>query len=314
MKHYAFEEFAPEFLSFFQTVYPKLFDEWKRSRRRKGNTPMFELFDEDENLIEDEYWWKDLFFLALRSDREDLVTYLERYLSDAEAYYNCCEEPDSFGSCSWQVLLDFFSGSLYLCWKYYESIGDKANAETAYFFLLCRESGEPFNEKMLPYIEDHFEVARDCIYNDWLAVNPRVTWSIGKYYLDKKDYDRAREFFDLGATLDYHERQSPEPFVEVGKNKYELGLMYLYGLGVEKDGRVALEYFESAASDVGAESLPIIGDMYYEGLGVDRDLDAAINAYGCYNADDLNEEVYYREMSDLQKERLRELLARSDRG
>ena len=63
-----------------------------------------------------------------------------------------------------------------------------------------------------------------------------------------------------------------------------------------------------AAEDAGEPSIPIIGDMDYNGLGVEKDYNEAINCYGSYNRYNLDLNVYYKDLNDSQKQILTEYI------
>jgi SEL-1, putative (fragment) len=58
-----------------------------------------------------------------------------------------------------------------------------------------------------------------------------------------------------------------------------LGVMYLYGKGVEKDYAKAFKYFSQAASQGWVDGQLQLGVMYYKGLGVQKDYKAAIKYF-----------------------------------
>lgn len=58
--------------------------------------------------------------------------------------------------------------------------------------------------------------------------------------------------------------------------QYIIGLMYKDGKGVQKDIKKAAEWFEKAAAQGNADSQNHIGIMYYLGYGVQKDIKKAI--------------------------------------
>ena len=61
--------------------------------------------------------------------------------------------------------------------------------------------------------------------------------------------------------------------------QYRLGNMYRDGLGVERDLEAAIHWYELAAEQGNANAQYHLGDMYREGLGVERDLEETIRLY-----------------------------------
>lgn len=246
----------------------------------------------------------------LSLSKEDLIKFVNLYYAAAvdiykyyEYYYNRFE-----GGFNYLFGLNPFS--LYLCAKYFESIGDTDKSKIAYFILLCCiiTSYGCYDTRTFNYLENTFNVVENFIEADWLTLHPQLTHNIGMFYLEKENYEKAKKYFEMGAEINYNDRQSIEPFIEVGKNEYELGLLYFKGLGVEQDYEKALELFEKAADDAGEPSIPIIGDMYYNGLGVEKDYDEAINCYGTCNRYNLDLNVYYKYLNDSQKQILTEYI------
>ena len=247
----------------------------------------------------------------LNLPKEDLIKFVDLYYTAAVDIYKYFEyEYCRFGGGrNYLYKLNYFS--LYLCAKYFESVGETDNAKKAYFILLCIiASYGGYETEIFDYLENTFSIVEEFIEADWLALHPQLTHNIGMFYLEKGKYDEAKKYFEMGAELDYDGRQSIEPFIEVGKNEYELGLLYYKGLGVEQDYEKALELFEKAADDAGEPSIPIIGDMYYNGLGVEKDYDEAINFYGSYNRYNLDLNVYYKDLNNSQEQILTEYIER----
>jgi TPR repeat protein len=63
-----------------------------------------------------------------------------------------------------------------------------------------------------------------------------ATYNLGSLYLRQKDYANARSVFEQGSAMRY------------GPSVFNLGRMYLYGLGVDKDYGHALELYKEAAA------------------------------------------------------------------
>lgn len=63
----------------------------------------------------------------------------------------------------------------------------------------------------------------------------------------------------------------------------QLGLCYINGLGVEKNEKTALEYFQKAALQCVPEAYMYLCIMYRDGIGTDVDIDKAVeyNNYEC---------------------------------
>ena len=64
--------------------------------------------------------------------------------------------------------------------------------------------------------------------------------------------------------------------------KYYLGLLFVWGEGVEKNEKIAMEYFREAAETDNTKNVDAmlrIGDMYYRGIGVEEDINQALKWY-----------------------------------
>lgn len=311
MTKFAFEKFSPEFLNLLKDNEREDILDALNEPNEKQRISMQKALEEAED---DPVWFlqdEQLLVRALKSRTPNLTAYLERYLDVAEDHYNFYEhEYHRFGPSTRFNLNVFSTFALYLCWKYYDSVGNEEKAKSAYFYMICQMTCYGFENEWLPFIKDDFDLVKDSICADWLTIHPIMTWQIGRYYIDAGEYAKARKFFKLGASLDYDGRQSIDPYIEVAKNKYELGMTYYYGQGVKQNYTTALKYFNAAAEDAGERSLPIIGDMYYEGLGVKQDYGEALECYCGYNRYNFDRPAYFKEMNDVQRERLYELLDR----
>jgi TPR repeat protein len=63
-----------------------------------------------------------------------------------------------------------------------------------------------------------------------------ATYNLGSFYLRQKDYVQAQEVFELGTEMGY------------GPSAFNLGRMYLFGLGVDKDYDRAFALYQRAAA------------------------------------------------------------------
>lgn len=250
----------------------------------------------------------DQFVYFLNKDKESLIKYLEQYYGIANELYRYFEyEYPRFGGR--EYLSSLSQPQLYLCSKYFKSIGDKQKERISTLLMLCScvYYGIFPNEGTL--MEDQFENVKDLLGGDWLALHPQITFQLGRYFNWKGEYERAKEWFELGSKIDYEGRQSIEPFVEVGRNQYELGQMYLTGTGVTKDIDEAYRLFDLASSNAGQRSIPAIGDMYYEGLLEDEaSTSELLEMYLGRNMYNAHLYIEYTFLTDVQKERVDELI------
>ena len=255
----------------------------------------------------------------IEADKDNLVKVIDKYYrSTCDMYCYFQFEYTGYGA-HLDYLYPFNPILLYLCALYFKHTNNEKFKIKSYYFCLltiCKmldlsNKNSIYYEdentiKLLDLFEPQLEEISKTLFADWLVINPNLTFSIGNYYLIKEDYESALKYFELGSSFDYEGRQSYEPFLAVAKNLYELGILYLKGLGVNKNIEYALEIFEKVAYESGTEYLPIMGDIYYEGIGVEKDFYQAMLCYADYMRN--NESLYYFDLSETQLNRLDELL------
>ena len=131
--------------------------------------------------------------------------------------------------------------------------------------------------------------------------NERACVLLGKLYLDgvEKDCLKAIELFEKvadkyslasylignlyfeGKDVKPNYQKAKEYFIQSFKNKnndagFKLGLIYLYGLGTERDYKEAIKYFMKIRN---VNSLFYLGLIFENGKGVTIDVEKAINFY-----------------------------------
>ena len=229
------------------------------------------------------------------------IDLLEHYFDLTREYYNFMEyQYPRFGE-HVPYLAELPTGFLYFCGRYFDSINETTKADLAYLILMCSLVNKNPNPEIGKYLADVFDRIKDYIYPDWLALHSVVCWMIGmyyeEYYEDQANYSKAYEFFTLGTEIEPCGRQSYKPYLNVSMNYYELGLMWLYGNGREVNYEYALDCFEKVLELSGEPGLPIIGDMYYQGLGVEKnDVKAFLN-YKNRNPNFLDFPVYFKKLN-----------------
>ena len=86
---------------------------------------------------------------------------------------------------------------------------------------------------------------------------------LGGIYLTEKNYQQAKHWLELSAHQNHPMAQN------------NLGILYMYGLGVTKDYAKAKEYFELAAKNGYAMGDGNLGVMYFQGMFGERDCQKA---------------------------------------
>ena len=87
---------------------------------------------------------------------------------------------------------------------------------------------------------------------------------LGLYYAKKKNYDKARFWFDKSAKKGFDAAE------------FNFGLIYYRGLGVRLNYTKAVYWFEKAAKQGYAKAEDALGVAYYSGHGVLQDTKTAI--------------------------------------
>ncbi len=97
--------------------------------------------------------------------------------------------------------------------------------------------------------------------------NVRNMYELGRAYAKKKDYGKAKEWYEKAANQGSAAGQS------------SLGAMYANGFGVKQDDVKAVEWFEKAAKQGHAQAQFNLGIMYDNGRGVKQDYEKAVELY-----------------------------------
>ncbi len=112
-------------------------------------------------------------------------------------------------------------------------------------FLALAEKGSVLSMVKLGYVYAHRPADRGgpdlTAAESWYlaaiqAGSKIATYNLGSLYLRQKDYVKARVTFEQGTEMRY------------GPSVFNLGRMYLYGLGTEKDYDRALALYKQAAA------------------------------------------------------------------
>lgn len=110
---------------------------------------------------------------------------------------------------------------------------------------------------------DKFAYADDDAVCAIMLRNVGSAYQKGTKYFEK-DLEKAFEFFEIGAGFDYEGRQVAWPFQRVADCLFELAACYMKGLGVERNLDAALECFENAAKEYGLDSVPAMAEIYLD--------------------------------------------------
>lgn len=124
---------------------------------------------------------------------------------------------------------------------------------------LLKEGHEDYNKSV--------EITRDCniqVVASLEKYNAQHLYDLGIEYFNSQNYENAIECYSKAAELGLSEAQN------------ELGNMYYYGWGVERDFSKAFNYYRNAAKAGYVDAQNSLGECYLLGKGIDRDNEEAI--------------------------------------
>ena len=124
---------------------------------------------------------------------------------------------------------------------------------------LLKEGHEDYNKSV--------EITRGCNIQVVALLekyNAQHLYDLGIEYFNSQNYENAIECYSKAAELGLLEAQN------------ELGNMYYFGLGVERDYLKAFNYYRNAAKAGYVDAQNSLGECYLLGKGVDRDNEEAI--------------------------------------
>lgn len=112
-------------------------------------------------------------------------------------------------------------------------------------FIVLAEKGSALSMAKLGYIYSQraadrggpdLEAAENWYLLAIRAGNKMATYNLGTLHLRHKNYMKAKEAFESGGKMNY------------GPSVFNLGRLYTYGIGVEKNSDLALALYKRAAS------------------------------------------------------------------
>lgn len=124
---------------------------------------------------------------------------------------------------------------------------------------LLKEGHEDYNKSV--------EITRGCNIQVVALLekyNAQHLYDLGIEYFNSQNYENAIECYSKAAELGLPEAQN------------ELGNMYYFGLGVERDYSKAFNYYRNAAKAGYVDAQNSLGECYLLGKGIDRDNEEAI--------------------------------------
>ena len=124
---------------------------------------------------------------------------------------------------------------------------------------LLKEGHEDYNKSV--------EITRGCNIQVVALLekyNAQHLYDLGIEYFNSQNYENAIECYSKAAELGLPEAQN------------ELGNMYYFGLGVERDYSKSFNYYRNAAKAGYVDAQNSLGECYLLGKGVDRDNEEAI--------------------------------------
>ncbi len=97
--------------------------------------------------------------------------------------------------------------------------------------------------------------------------NPKELFDLGVKSIEARDYIQAKKYFEKACDLKY------------GGGCFNLGRLYYYGEGVEKDFKKAFALFEKACDLNNSGGCGTLGMLYEFGQGVEKNLTKAAYFY-----------------------------------
>lgn len=105
---------------------------------------------------------------------------------------------------------------------------------------------------------------------------------LGMMYWNEETYEKAKEWYETVADMGSSAESGSLTEFYVSDAMYELGNMYRYGFGVEKNYVVAKEWYERAAEKDCGPAMYSLGSMYENGEGVEINTELAQEWYAKY--------------------------------
>jgi TPR repeat protein len=81
---------------------------------------------------------------------------------------------------------------------------------------------------------------------------------------------------DYKLAMEWYQKAASNGNIDA---QYNIGYLYQYGLGVSPDYKQAMKWFQKAAGNGIAEAIYSIGGLYENGRGVTKSVDIAIEWY-----------------------------------
>lgn len=107
----------------------------------------------------------------------------------------------------------------------------------------------------------------------------------GTYYLGYAYEHGIGTTGDYNKAFDYYSRAAKSESTDladqyaINLSNTAIGLLYINGLGVEEDVELAVEYFTTASDNGYAKASYYLGQIYEKGIDVDRDYEQAMEYY-----------------------------------
>lgn len=143
---------------------------------------------------------------------------------------------------------------------WYKLAAQQGNATAQFNLGLCYEDGVGITKNQKEAIKC-YKLAAD-------QNHAAAQYKVGSYYLidvDKTSLGEVQAFYWLNKSAELGHPGA----------QYNLGVCYDKGIGVEKDSKTAISYFELSAAQNDSAALFYLGYCYYKGRGVEKNYNKA---------------------------------------
>eukprot|EP01080_Neovahlkampfia_damariscottae_P004823 gene4823-8409_t len=145
--------------------------------------------------------------------------------------------------------------------QYYKNGVEKNNTKSMIYLGIMYEIGNKI-------IQKNENLSKKYYLNASKLGDRNGFYHLGLFYLKKKDYKKAINYFEKGLKNESKDVDNVDN-VDVddisGECLYNLGLIYKNGIGVEKDVIKAFNYFQKSSSHGNSKSMILLGQLFKNG-------------------------------------------------
>ena len=197
--------------------------------------------------------------LLQQGETEEGLKYIRRAAKDADPWALCLlADMYMKGNTVGQDFDEAFSNAQLAASKIY--------IPGIYRLGLCYENGYGVERDVNAAITQYIRAAREGLKEAQMA--------LGRIYFEERDYEESAKWYRWAAFRAPYIGQSDTNLMN--QAKFNLGVIYLHGLGVERNLSEALNLFEKSAEQGDAKASFYAAEMYFNGEGCRRDAQKAL--------------------------------------